>query len=300
MNNITVIVPLYHGILFIESVANNIAKASQEWKRIEPESMVELIFVNDTPEERKDVEERIIKVQRHVEVDGLNSIQVIHNTENRGIHFARVQGLQRAGGGWILFLDQDDMVSKDFMISQIRHGTNCDVVIANGCRCFPDKKELLYSRLWAQKLAKKERLYLFGTDMIFSPGQCLVRRDAIPDAWQKTVLYVNGCDDMFLWLLMMQEEKSFGINPNVLYYHREGNNYSNDKKKMSNSFFAMCDLLEEMEDYPDRKVAVLRRRYLLKELLKDDKITKKRKLVAIYKNIDIIYFLLYYKISGYR
>lgn len=51
-------------------------------------------------------------------------------------------------------------------------------------------------------------MYLYGTDMIFSPGQCLIRKAVIPRDWCKRRLTVNGCDDFLLWLLMFHEKEA--------------------------------------------------------------------------------------------
>src|SRR4029077_7828794 len=48
----------------------------------------------------------------------LDSVTIVE-TENRGLLFARLAGLNRATGEFVLFLDSDDLVSEDKLRSQL-------------------------------------------------------------------------------------------------------------------------------------------------------------------------------------
>lgn len=61
-------------------------------------------------------------------------IEVIHQT-NLGVSVARNEGIKRAGGRWIAFVDGDDWLEPDMLSALTRHGdqSNADIVL---CDCF--------------------------------------------------------------------------------------------------------------------------------------------------------------------
>ena len=144
-----------------------------------------------------------------------------------------------------------------------------------------------------------EKMYLYGTDMIFSPGQCLIRKAAIPEDWCKRRLTVNGCDDFLLWLLMFHEKRSFCAIEDKIYIHNDTvNSYSSSYEAMERSFYAVCEFLEQTDGYDKKKIRILRRRYALKSKLKQNGSSWK-KIGAALLEPDIIYYTLKYKIKGY-
>ena len=95
-----------------------------------------------------------------------------------------------ASGDYVMFLDQDDLILKKALIKLYEKATqtNADIVVANGYRRWDKKYSPLYKRSMAQSLVSKEDVYIYGTDMIFSPGQCFVKRSAIPEEWKCNIL----------------------------------------------------------------------------------------------------------------
>lgn len=114
--DVSVIIPIYKGNGYIESLLNKIEKNYQESQK-----EIEVIFVNDYPDE-----EIIVGSQHDF------PIRIINNEMNQGIHQTRVNGLNKATGKYILFLDQDDEIADHCLKSQLAHIGNADVCIANG------------------------------------------------------------------------------------------------------------------------------------------------------------------------
>ncbi len=240
------------------------------------------------------------------------SVLFINNECNCGIHSSRVNGIKHATGDYILFLDQDDAISKDALIKLSGAVTDrdnpADMVIGNGVRRWTTdnsagrsyRYKSLYKRKLALWAAKKEWIYIYGTDMIFSPGQCLVKKSAIPQYWMDNILKTNGCDDCYLWLLMLDNGCSIKTINSVIYCHVESeNNYSNSYNAMNKSFMNMCELLAADGSYSNNKTSVLRRRYKLKTDIKTTKSTLKKFMHAL-KNPDIIIATFFYKLCGYH
>ncbi len=288
--DISIITPIYKGQKYLDMLISMISKNVNILKQQHPTIEVELIFVNDYPE---------VPLQVFEHADTNFKIIFMENNNNEGIHQTRVNGLARAAGKFIYFLDQDDEITDNCLSSQFNRIQDADIIVANGYRKFPDRNELLYSRDLALKLAQKERMYIYGTDMILSPGQCLIRKKAIPDQWKENIMKVNGCDDMFLWLLMFQTECKFGLNRDRLYYHTETeDNFSASSDNMTSSFEDMCDILEDEHLIDNWKIRILRRRYRLKVAMKKNSNPITKSVIAL-KNLDVIIHTIGYKLAGF-
>lgn len=298
---ISVITPIYKGNEYIPRLCKMISENAKILKSRYHNSQVEYILVNDYPIEP------LIDLEK-CQIDAVSIVQ-LQNKKNMGIHQSRVNALEKASGDYILFLDQDDEIEKNTLLSQINtikanekselNTQDIDMVISNGYRKFEDRVVPLYSKTAALKLAKKEKMYIYGTDMILSPGQCLIKKNSIPKEWKNNILQVNGCDDFFLWLLMFQKHCRFCLNKEKLYFHTESsNNYSASSDNMTKSFAAMCSLMEEQKLIDKWKIIALKRRCRVKALLKKEKsVLKKAGMVLV--NLDVMMFVLYYKICGY-
>lgn len=250
---VSIITPLYKGTDYIPGLMAMIRKnaellpAAQKGKNV-PKAELEFILVNDSPADGLLKEEELI---RNYVPDQAFELTAVNHTENQGIHAARLTGLSKAQGEYILFLDQDDAISDSAVRTLLTAAeqTRADVVAGNGCRLFFTPEHILEKQIpiYAKKAVLKEvgheKMYLYGTDMIFSPGQCLIRKAAIPKDWCKRRLTVNGCDDFLLWLLMFHEKRSFCAIEDKIYIHNDTvNSYSSSYEAMERSFYAVCEL----------------------------------------------------------
>lgn len=232
---VSIIVPIYKGKKYI----NRLIRIVENNKRClaEPHD-VELIFVNDYPEEKiseQDIQSNTVKTK------------LIVNPQNYGIHRSRQIGLENATGEFVLFLDQDDVIKKDYIKRQINAlKKDTDVMVCNGVVKAPTYRKMLY-KFWFMHVTVKYLYFYtkFGCRIV-SPGQCLIRKSSIPKIWKKEVLTQNGADDFLLWLLMLSDGKRFTINRNVLYQHIiHDNNTSNDEQTIIDSTMEVVGILEK-------------------------------------------------------
>ena len=88
-----------------------------------PEANIELIIVNDSPYD-------IVEIPK-IKIDF--SFKIIDHEINSGIQQARVTGLKACSGDYVLFLDQDDVLVDDALLSQVRVliAHNAEMVICN-------------------------------------------------------------------------------------------------------------------------------------------------------------------------
>ena len=230
--DITVITPFYKGNAYMQGLFSCISRCAQKT----PQLQIELLLVNDSPDCAIEYDPQW--------VCGF-SLQICSNPQNAGIHRSRVNGLNAAKGEFIQFLDQDDLLEEDTFATQYPLMQNADVAVANGFDQNPHCRGPIYKSLRHQQQAIHDRFYYTVGNQIISPGQCLIRKSAIPQPWYDTCVHRNGSDDLLLWLMMFRENARFVLNPRQLYTHVEtGHNVSADIEKMYLSSQEVLTLLK--------------------------------------------------------
>jgi len=207
----------------------------------------EYVLVNDSP--WAPVE------QNGIDCAGL-SVHVVENPENYGIHKSRVEGIFKATGEFVLILDQDDEIADDYLLSQLRCIGDEKVAVCNGIKETENARKKIYRDVLKMSLVNRKHFYLLAANQIVSPGQCLIRKDAIPAPWLNNPQTVNGADDLFLWLLLLDAGVRFVKNPKLLYTHKQvGDNLSNSLERMCLSDLEMCRMLRGSKLLPEKDIA---------------------------------------------
>ncbi len=275
---ITVITTFYQGNAYmprlmqmLESNANRIHAELGE--------KVEYLLINDSPWEP-------IRIP---ETEGKNlMVRVLDNAENQGIHRSRIRGIREAGGELLTILDQDDEIAEDFLISQYRALGNGDVVICNGYKEMPGYTKSIYKDALKMSLINRMTVYLKAANQIVSPGQALLRKSAIPQAWLDYPMASNGADDLYLWLLYLARGTKFVINPQKLYTHKQvGDNLSNSLEAMCRSDEEMCGLLREHSLLPEKSI---RKRERMCAFLAQNGYRNRPNLKSLLKYPDILFW----------
>lgn len=228
--DISVIIPFYKGNQYLDYLLEMLDKNNHFINE-----KMEVIFVNDYPEEK-------------LVINSLHNydIYVINNEVNMGIHHSRVNGLNKAKGKYILFLDQDDKITKNYLFSQLKHMNDVDVCICNGMMESKTEEHLIYKNKRSQDYLKKQTGFIKVRDLIVSPGQCLIKKESIPLFWKENFLSINCADDYMLFLLMIDRKCKFGVNYDVLYTHKyTGINISSDIHQNYKSNMAMLNLIKD-------------------------------------------------------
>ena len=202
---VSVIVPIYFGKKYLNSLVENLSEVAEKTYK-EYACKMEIIFVNDSPEEKI--------THASTKVDYI----ILNNDRNRGIHYSRVRGLAQAQGDYVVFLDQDDKLAPSYLISQLKCIGDYDVVICNGI--FRNDRAIMQDDDAYRKVEDKI-YYIEHLESIASPGQALIKRTTIPVAWTQYIMKNNYCDDALLWVLMKNDNKKFKVNKEILYYHCE-------------------------------------------------------------------------------
>ncbi len=225
---LSIIVPMYHGKKYLHSILDQIEACT---KIIDEDVSVELILYNDSPDEKI-----LMPTKKY-----MFSITIINADFNSGIHGARVQGLKHAVGEYVLFLDQDDKIAPAYLNKQLECIGHADAVV---CRAIHNKRFHYTDTHIFEKVITKDFM-LRNWCPIVSPGQVLIKKEAIPALWTSNILKHNGADDYFLWLLMAAYNKRFALNQEVLFEHvMTGFNVSDDTNNMMDSESEMIQYLE--------------------------------------------------------
>lgn len=218
MKKISVIVPIFHGRKYIDRMIAQVKKCAE---KKENRYTLELLFVNDDPAE---------KIGHLVSED--ISIKVIETDTNRGIHAARIRGLERCMGEYVLFLDQDDYIKPEYFGSQLPYLESADAVV---CQLLHEGRQFYDTRMPFEQVITRNFI-ISVRNPIISPGQVLIRKNRIPSVWKKAMLKNNGADDWLLWLCMLGEKAKFALNPEILFEHVvDGGNESMNVSHMMES-----------------------------------------------------------------
>lgn len=275
---ISVITPFYKGNEYISALVSNIVENTENLKKVSSGSSVELLIVNDSPD---------VKVEMPAETGDVEC-RVLTHEKNSGIHKARVTGLTECRGDFILFLDQDDTVSEHFFVEQLPYMKKYDVVIGNA---YLEDAEGRLTPLYRKKGDFRKVLdpepYIYSHNQIVSPGQCLIRKSAIPKEWCRYIMQKNGSDDLFLWMLMFYHNVRFGVNRKCLYtHHYTGANLSASESKMEESSKDFAKHLKKISYVPNDIIdPFVRARNLTTPL---HEMSPAGKIVHCIKNTDII------------
>lgn len=225
---VSIIVPVYHGTQYIK---NMILQAEACKDNVKRPVNLELLLVNDAPDET---------INGREYQSGKIALHIFNTGINRGIHGARVWGLSRAKGGYILFLDQDDKVAPDYIRSQLETIGDADAAV---CRCFHEGKQFYNADFRFEDAVTKEYMMTKGNPIV-SPGQVLIRRRSIPEVWTENIMKSNCADDYLLWLCMAARDARFALNQNLLFEHVvDGRNLSIDYNHVTESEQEMYGIL---------------------------------------------------------
>ncbi len=272
---VSVITPYYEGKKYLQQY---IQMMEANLASLAPGDSLEIILVNDSPWE----EIQLSKVK------DASCYHIFVNEKNAGIHQSRINGLHAARGEFVMFLDQDDVLIENAVEEFIKQvDLSEDVIVCNAILENATGSNLWYRSAYHKSLVGDFSTYLKVGTQIISPGQCFIRKSAIPHFWQKKICSKNGADDYFLWLLLLNEGKKFIFLDQPLYTHKyTAQNLSQDTKVTDDSTYEFMNFLRENEHFPDKYVDILGRMISYKDQFRNG--TKKDKIKASLQNLDLL------------
>ena len=201
MEKVTIIIPVYNSEKYIERCLDSIRNESYK--------NIEVIALNDGS---KDKSLKLLKDYKKKYKDF--NLKII-DKENEGIAKTRNRGIEEATGDYIMFMDNDDYIDKDY----VKHFMNAkdketDIVIGG------------YKRVSDDKILREDTLHTnspWSKYLIITPWSKLYRRKFLKDNNIKFLSYGIG-EDVYFNLFAYQ--KTYNIK---IIEYSEYNWYYNDK-----------------------------------------------------------------------
>lgn len=227
MNNVTVsiIMPAYNSSRFIkDSILSVISQTYSDW---------ELIIVND---HSTDDTENIVESFSSLD----DRIKLLHNRDtSRGAYFARNLGLRNAKGRFICFLDSDDKWLPEKLERQL------EIMISEGysvCHAgyfrITESDKLINSVTVLEKVTYNEQLKSNRIPNLTG----IYDSHKIPIIEQKNI----GHEDYNMWLDILKESPSIGIQEPLAYYRVVDNSLSSNKLKAARWHYSILRSQKEI------------------------------------------------------
>jgi polyisoprenyl-phosphate glycosyltransferase len=127
MINISVVIPVFSGELFLETVALQLSELKSKWERSEiPLALVEVVFVDDSAIDNSG------SIIDKLCLD-YNFVKSLHLSRNFGQHAATMAGILHTQGDWVATIDEDLQHSPSKIEDLLRSAvsTSSDIIYAN-------------------------------------------------------------------------------------------------------------------------------------------------------------------------
>lgn len=195
---ISVVIPCYNHGKYLQDAINSVEENKGAYS-------VEIIIVNDGS-----TDEQTLKVFELIESEGYF---VLHQ-ENQGLAMARNNGIQLAKGKYIIPLDSDNKLTKEYLstaIELMEKDKSIDIIYGDA-EYFGEK-----SGLWKNQPFNIEKM-LFSNHI----DACAVYRKNV---WEKIDGYSHdmpymGCEDWNFWLKAYARDKKFFYLDEVCFNYR--------------------------------------------------------------------------------
>ena len=227
MKKVTVITPYYRGE---KTIFNTINSVFNSYENVKDEINLEYIVIIDSMEDRD-------KIFKKLKNEYKDKIILLKNQENLGVAKSRNKAIKLATGDYVIFLDQDDNLDKNYF-TYIKNNIEADskVILVNGyiCNKVNGKKAPLY--YVRPKLRRKTFL---RANKISTPGQVVFSKSIINNNFFTGCSEeFKGADDWAAYINMFLNNPNLKIDyisKKLFYYNLHGNNYSNNWAELNSS-----------------------------------------------------------------
>ena len=206
MKKVSIIVPVYNVELYLKECLNSLIK--QTYKAFE------IILIDDGS---TDLSGKICDDYKLKD----NRIKVIHK-KNGGVSSARNLGLSSSKGEYILFVDSDDYVEKDYIKTLVKESNNCDLVCCSYYTEFLNKKinnKICNKSIVINTIEAQEKIYNQDSFSGFLWNK-LFKKDIIDSNKLKFNESIHMCEDQLFIVQYLLKVNSIKLIPNMLYHYR--------------------------------------------------------------------------------
>lgn len=223
---ISVVVPVFNAGKYLKKCIESILSQSY--------ANIELILVNDCSTDMS-----LQLCEQYARKD--NRVQVINKPQNAGVELARIDGIKKASGAYIGFVDADDFLAPNALqhLHQAIKEQRADIVIGKAVRFFDKfliKKELIgnYSidvETDHQKLRTLVAQRLLSGDILFGSLCAKLYRRELFSRIDLQTFHLHWQEDALLNLQLVGGLTKIIIIPEIVYFYRYGgvtNRFNNE------------------------------------------------------------------------
>lgn len=216
---LSIIVPVYNTEKYLEKCLNSLL--------LQINMQDEVILINDAS-----VDNSLLICKKYAEK--YNNIILINNKINKGIGYVRNLGLKYATGDYIIWIDSDDWVSKEYLLVIRRYleKTNVDIFIFD--YSIINNKEEKY-RTYRNKsgfISKKEIMLDVAQDSFFSLlWRTIVKKDIYTNIRFPENLSIM--EDFYIYHELFYKAKTFFYLKKSLYFYQVVKNSLSRKKEQN-------------------------------------------------------------------
>lgn len=226
-NKVTVVIPYYKGMETVFNTINSVIASEQ----LCDELNIEYILIIDSMEDKKEIAQKIKGFYGE-------KIRIIENEKNIGVAESRNKALKEADFDYILFLDQDDFIDKNYF-SLMNKGIkeNADLIVSNAYVINSNNKKKV--KMYNKKPNLSFNDFLKG-NKILTPGQVMFSKKVarIENLFTGCSVEFKGADDWASYInifIKYRDVKVYYVKEPVFYYNIHENNYSKNWKELNMS-----------------------------------------------------------------
>ena len=211
---ISIIIPLYNKEEYIYDCINSLI--NQSYKNIE------IIIINDGSSDRsKEICESLVNKDKRIK---------LFNQANKGTYNARVCGIKKAKGSYVMFLDADDYLKTNAIEVLNNYISKNDYsVIRFNPLIVPDSIKNNYLFNSNKSFNKKEILnMLFNSNLLNSMCLCIYKKELFSNVKEIDKKILNGEDFLINLEVLSKVDKVLFIK-DCLYYYRYNINSTTKK-----------------------------------------------------------------------
>lgn len=233
---ISILIPFYRGNKYIQATVNSIYSAMDK-----SSISYEIIVINDSPE---------LKIELDISNNG--NLFLFQNDSNMGIAQTRNIAFSKSRGDYVLFLDQDDLLSLDFRYIIGKEKLDKALYILN-ISIFNEEdntiKQLNNKIFWPLFGHMSDRSLMRFGPVFRTVSQMLFRREYFEEFISSKQ---QGADDYFFYISLIRNCSDRGIkyiNNPVVLYRIHSSNYS----KVANFYGSLFEIYQKYNNIHDNR-----------------------------------------------
>lgn len=248
MNKVSIIIPVYNAENYLYNTINSVINQTY--------IDIEIILIDDNS---KDNSWLICK--KFAKKD--SRIKILKNRKNKGVSYSRNKGLNIATGKYIVFVDSDDTVDKNYIFELVNANKEdfYDIIVANFKNVFiennkQNKSIVKYNEISTNSLSGKFfDDYYYIKSVLTPPWGKLFKRKIIEENNIKFPIEISSGEDYIFNMQYYMFVKQYKYIDMYLYnyFHRDikslskqftVNNFKNQIKivKKEKEFFKLCNI----------------------------------------------------------